>query len=432
MPIPDIEKASQHEIESFQAHLLQKQLLYLYEKSTFYKKHFQKHKINPKNIQSLADLALIPSIGKQELQSCTNEFICVERSSILDYCSTSGTEGKPVTIPLTENDLQRVAYNEYLSLGCANPGSEELYQLTTTADRQFMAGLAYVMGARMLKAGMVRVGPGLPELQWKTIEEVQPTTLIIVPSFLNKLVQYAEENNIDYKSSSVEKAICIGEPIRKDDFNLNLLGEKIKKKWDIKLFSTYASTEMATAFTECEAGKGGHFHPELIITELLDENDNEVQPGDAGELTITTLGVEGMPLIRFRTGDICRKHVEPCSCGRTTYRLGPIICRKNQMIKYKGTTLFPSVLADIMDNAPFVKSYVIEVSSNEFNNDDIKIIFHGTEAMNLKSLIDQFKVKARVTPQLIPASEEEVHKLMFPGTSRKPIRFIDKRNKQSC
>ena len=79
---------------------------------------------------------------------------------------------------------------------------------------------------------------------------------------------------------------------------------------------------MATAFTECEAGKGGHFHPELIITELLDDNGNAVLPGEPGELTITTLGVEAMPLVRFRTGDICQRHEEKCTCGRNTYRLG--------------------------------------------------------------------------------------------------------------
>jgi phenylacetate-CoA ligase len=85
---------------------------------------------------------------------------------------------------------------------------------------------------------------------------------------------------------------------------------------------------MSTTFCECEAGKGGHHHPELIICELLDDNNLPVKENEFGELTITTLGVEGMPLLRFKTGDICRFHHEPCSCGRTTMRISPIIGRK--------------------------------------------------------------------------------------------------------
>ncbi len=111
----------------------------------------------------------------------------------------------------------------------------------------------------------------------------------------------------------------------------------------MKLYSTYASTEMAASFTECSYGAGGHHHPELLIVEFLDGNDNPVPKGEAGELTITTLGVEGMPLLRFKTGDICHGHYETCKCGRKTMRVGPVIGRRNQMIKYKGTTLYPPV-----------------------------------------------------------------------------------------
>src|SRR5690554_7543852 len=92
---------------------------------------------------------------------------------------------------------------------------------------------------------------------------------------------------------------------------------------------------MSAAFTECDQFQGGHHHPELIITELLDDENKVVSDGEPGELTITTLGVEGVPLIRFKTGDLLRKHTEICACGRTTYRLGPVEGRKQQMIKYR-------------------------------------------------------------------------------------------------
>lgn len=105
---------------------------------------------------------------------------------------------------------------------------------------------------------------------------------------------------------SVKGVICIGESLREQDLKQNLLASKITSKWNINLYSTYASTEMSTAFTECEKQQGGHHHPELIITEILDDNNKPVEDGAEGELTITTLGVEGMPLLRFKTGDIVK------------------------------------------------------------------------------------------------------------------------------
>ncbi|WPP48778.1 phenylacetate--CoA ligase family protein [Catalinimonas niigatensis] len=425
--IPEIEKASKDEIASFQLRALQEMLHYLLANSTFYQDHFVRHQISIDEIQSLSDLTKIPPIGKKELQQHNQQFYCVPKSKIIDYSNTSGTEGEAVTVPLSEKDMERLAYNEAISLACAGGNENEIYQLTTTVDRRFMAGLAYVLGARKLGAGMIRVGPGIPELHWKTIQEVEPTALIVVPSFLLKLIEFAETHNIDFRHSSIKKAVCIGEPIRRDDFSLNALGERIRAKWDIDLYSTYASTEMGTAFTECEAGQGGHFHPELIITELLDENEQPVQQGAAGELTITTLGVEAMPLLRFKTGDICRKLEEPCICGRNTYRLGPVIGRKNQMIKYKGTTLYPASLSEVMNSSSDIMDYVIEVSSNEFDNDEILIRYAAKESLNVKELIDHFKSSIRVTPQLIPVKQEELQKLAFPKMSRKPVKFIDRR-----
>ena len=164
----------------------------------------------------------------------------------------------------------------------------DIYQLMLTLDRQFMAGMAYYSGIRKMGAGIIRLGPGVPAFQWETILRLKPTAIVAVPSFILKLIQFAKEHHIDINSSSVKKAICIGENIRNTDFSLNILGKRITEAWNIQLFSTYASTEMQTAFTECEAGKGGHLQPEFLIVELLDENNQPVAPGEPGEVTITT------------------------------------------------------------------------------------------------------------------------------------------------
>lgn len=426
---PEIEYRTPKEIKIFQENLLVNQLTYLNLNSPFYTKLFQKNLIDIGQIQRLEDLEKIPVTTKDDLQKFNHEFLCIPKEKIADYVTTSGTSGDPVLIAMSGKDLDRLAYNEALSYDLVGLSENSIIQLTTTLDRRFMAGLAYFLGARKSGLGMVRVGSGVPELQWDTIERVKPDTLIGVPSFLLKMIEFAKESGIDFENSSVKRAICIGEPLRNQDFSDNVLAGKIKNQWKIELFSTYASTEMATAFTECNAGLGGHHHPELIICEFLDEDNRVVKHGGAGELTITTLGVEAIPLLRYKTGDIIKPEYEKCNCGRTTLRLGPLIGRKQQMIKYKGTSLYPPSLTDLLNDFDEVNHYVIEVFSNEMGEDEICVKVHSEkESKDLANKIkDRFRSKVRVSPTIYFISELEILQIKFPENSRKSITFVDKR-----
>lgn len=426
---PEIEKKSLAEIKSFQEKLMREQLQYLEAHSPYYRKIFKKEKIDIEKIRTIEDLSYIPFTSKDDLNKYNDEFICVSKDKIIDYITTSGTLGDPVTFVMTDSDLDRLAYNEAISFVCSDCSSNDIFQLTTTIDKRFMAGLAYFMGARKLGAGIVRVGAGIPELQWDTIMRIKPTTLIAVPSFILKLVDYAVKNNIDYKNSSVKKAICIGEPLKQQDMEPNTLAERIKEKWNLKLFSTYASTEMSTAFAECKANQGGHHHPELIIAEFIDENGNMAKEGKAGEVVITTLGVKGMPLLRFKTGDICQHYTEPCSCGRTSIRLGPVLGRRKQMIKFKGTTVYPPALYDILNDIRDIDNYIVEVYTNDIDTDEILIkAFCNNQSGDLeKKIKDHFRAKLRVSPSIEFFTNEEIEKLKFKDNSRKPIIFHDKR-----
>ncbi|HXU27762.1 MAG TPA: AMP-binding protein, partial [Bacteroidia bacterium] len=258
----------------------QKQLIqviqYVNTHSAFYKKNFADNNIHVEKVKSINDFKQLPFTTKEDIQKHNNDFFCVTRDKIIDYVTTSGTLGEPVTIALTENDLERLALNESNSFKIAGGSSKDVYQLMTTIDKRFMAGLAYFLGARKLGAGIIRVGNGIPQLQWDTINRIKPNVIICVPSFILKLVEYAKQHNIDYKNSSIQKAICIGEPIRNEDFTLNTLGKKITENWKLQLFSTYASSEMAAAFTECEYSVGAHLQPDLLYIELIDENGKEV------------------------------------------------------------------------------------------------------------------------------------------------------------
>ena len=427
--IPEIEKQSILKIKEFQEQKLKEVLQYVNENSLFYSRLFETNDISISNIILLEDLLKIPPTTKDDLQLYNDDFLCVSKQDIIDYTTTSGTLGTPTTIALTNSDLDRLALNEALSFNCAGITKKDTIQLMTTLDKQFMAGIAYFLGARHLGAGIIRTGSGVPELQLDSILKYSPSYLIAVPSFLLKLIDLANLKNIDINSLGVKGVICIGEPIRNDDFTLNTLGLKITKHWDISLYSSYASTEMNTAFTECSNQNGGHHHPELIIVEILNEDNLPVKNGDIGELTITTLEIEAMPLIRFKTGDMLRAYYEPCECGRTTLRLGPVKGRKKQMIKYKGTTLFPLAIENIMNHFSEIDSFIIEVSYNDIGTDEILIKLSSTSKSNelLQNIKTHFRSKLRVVPELEFHEKSYVDKLRFSKISRKPIKFIDKR-----
>jgi phenylacetate-CoA ligase len=415
-----------NEIIASQSEKLRAILQYVSTNSAYYQRIFSSHEIDVNTIQSPADLTKIPFTTKDDLALYNDDFLCVPKSKISDFVTTSGTLSDPVAFYLTEKDVDRLAANEAEAFRCANGSENDIYQLMTTIDRRFMAGLAYWMGARTMGAGMIRVGPGAPFLQWESIERFSPTVLIAIPSFIPRLIEYAEANGIDYRTSSVKSILCIGEPIRNPDFTYNELGKRITSQWDVKLYSTYASTEMGAAFTECEEGHGGHLNPDLLILEVVDEHGNAVGDGELGEVVVTTLGVEGMPLLRYKTGDLCHVYYAACACGRHATRLGPVVGRKQQMIKFKGTTIFPPALFDVLDMVPEIELYQVVVSKNEFGNDEITILL----AMNLESaafkekLHSLFKSRLRVSPALQFITTQELNHRIFKQEKRKPEKLI--------
>ena len=421
---------SKEKDEIIQQEKLLELLQYIGTHSPFYQKLFTKHQAIINDIKTLADLASLPVTTKEDLQQQNNDFLCVDKGKIIEYTSTSGTLGSPVTIALTESDLIRLTTNEYNSFKCAGGSADDTYQLMLTLDRQFMAGIAYYEGLRKLGAGIIRLGPGVPSLQWETIQRLKPTAIVAVPSFILKLIKYAKDNHIDINASSVKKAVCIGENIRNTDFSYNILGKKITEAWDIQLYSTYASTEMQTAFTECNEGRGGHLQPELVIVELLDENNCPVGPNIQGEVTITTLGVEGMPLLRYKTGDICMYFDHPCACGRTSLRLSPIIGRKKQMIKFKGTTLYPPALFDLLNEMEEVLDFVVDVYSNEIGMDEV--LLHLVPIDDSKACDNRIRAylqaRLRVSPHVNYVTVEAIQKMQVQEASRKMVKFIDRRD----
>lgn len=428
MFIPDIERQSAAAIQAYQDQRLQETLQYVKRNSRYYQQVFEAQQIDIDSIRATTDLFRLPVTSKEDIQKHHADLVCVPPQQIIDYSTTSGTTGSPLVIPMTNNDIDRLAYNEYISLSCANVQASDTVMLCTTMDKQFMAGIAYFLGIRKIGAGLIRAGVDALSVQWENIKRYQPTVLIAVPSFIVKLLEYAEQNNIDYQNSSVQKIICIGEGIRRLDFSDNNISRRIKSQWSVELFSTYAATEMAAAFTECCCQRGGHHHPELVIIECLDSANRPLPPGQVGELTITTLGVEAFPLIRYKTGDLVSLSQSTCSCGRNTVKVSPVVGRKQQRIKLKGTTIYPPAIANVLNAHRYVKDYLILIDKNELDSDELTVFIDSTIGeKGLPALKVALKAHLRVSPQLKVADIGALRRRFKVHLKRKPVQILDVR-----
>lgn len=413
--------------ENYWLHALNEHIAYLKKNSWYYKDQLVWAGPEATVLEELSDIQNFPFTEKDDIASRNEDFLCVPMANVRDIVTTSGTLGGSVAVYLTQKDLHRLGVNEAGSYRLAGCTADDTFQLLTTIDKRFMAGLAYFLGANELGARIVRSGPGALQLQWESIMRFRPTVLVSVPSFIPKLISHALANGIDPNKCSVKKIVCIGEAVRDENLQPNYLAKSITDQWNVQLFSTYASTEMATAFTECEAGNGAHIQPELMFAEVLDEDGNHVKNGERGEVVVTPLGVEGTPVLRFRTGDICHYYDEPCSCGRTTPRLGPVVGRKQQMVKLKGTSLYPNAIIDELNACAEVANFVVELHSDELGLDEVvvKATLRGENAE--AKVLERLSGKLRVRPRLILTPNDEINALKFDDNERKPKVLIDRR-----
>ena len=378
-----------------------------------------------RGMKGIPAIETIPTCDKSILSERNLEFLCVPRERVIEIVTTSGTTGHPLLWMLTEADLRRLGENERLSFGCAGLTANDTVLVAVAMDRCFMAGLAYWLGLREVGCGVVRSGASSPTLVLEMIQRAQPTVIVGVPSFLRLVAEKARESGIDLGNSSVKKAICIGEPIRDRALALNASGRVIEQAWGAKVYSTYGVTELANSLCECDSGVGGHLHEEQLHLEIVDDDGKPVAAGETGEVAATTFGVEAMPVIRYRTGDCAVLFLDPCTCGRKSPRLGPIVGRKHQKLKFKGTSLFPSTLAAVLEESEGVESFVVLARKESELSDAIEVLVHGS--VSVSELREVMQARAKIVPQIREATREEIELLQMPPQARKRRTFVDLR-----
>ncbi|MEN8256044.1 MAG: AMP-binding protein [Verrucomicrobiota bacterium] len=418
-----IESAPLDEAATFQRELLRRHLDYCREHSPFYRERLAG--LDTENIA----LQELPLTDKMEVSIRNSEFVAVDSVEVADIVFSSGTTGWPTKIVYSHGDLERLAYNEERAFNACGIASSDIVLLTCTMDRCFIAGLAYFLGARAIGAAAIRNGHGTLEGHGEVIKHTNPTTVVGVPSFLRKLGNHLCARGMDLPSGSIDKLVCIGEPLRDAGMEPLAVATDLERIWGAKAFSTYASSETVTTFCECTEQVGGHLHPALGIVEIVDEEGNLLPDGESGEVVVTPLGIEGMPLIRYRTGDISFINREPCGCGRTSPRLGPIIGRKRQLLKVRGTSLYPQAVFSALDEMHEISEYYLEVHSDGDLSDRLVVhLSFSSQPVELEVVLRRLQARLRVKPELVVEPEADIRRVVFTPESRKPVRFIDSRS----
>ena len=416
---------SEKQIVGLQEGRLRTHLSYCAKNSPFYRRLFQEKNINAGKI-NLQTLETLPFTTKEDLQKFNSDFLAVKPQSVADIVLSSGTTATPTRVMYTAYDLERLAYNEEKAFSGCGMTPKDTVLLTCTMDRCFVAGLAYFLGARAVGAAVIRNGLNSVESHAEMVTNLKPTTIVGVPSFIRKLGMYLREKGISV--AAVDKIICIGEPLRNEYLGLLKVAKDIVQLWNARIYSTYSTTEIVTTFCECTQKSGGHLHPDLGIVEIVDDKGKLLPSGEKGEVVVTPLAVEGMPLVRFKTGDISFLIEGHCGCGRNSARLGPILGRKQQMIKFKGTTIYPQAVFSAVEEVKGLGEYYVEVASVDALSDNIKICVSGANLVK-EDVENILQSRLRVTPDISIEDEKIIKEKIFNPASRKPVRFFDRRGR---
>ena len=424
-----IDTMSPSEIKAVQGDLLAETLEYAYRHSPYYSRVLKERGLRPSDISGVDALAALPLTSRQDLQQHNWEFLATPKGDIAELVATSGTTGEPAFVAMTRSDLERLARNEEMSFGYAGVSRGDRFHIAVTCDNLFIAGVAYYSGLLRRGATVMRVGPRNMLRHLDIIERMSPTGIVAVPSFIVQMIRRMEEQNRDVAGLGIKKIVLIGDSIRNADLGSNTLGDLIERSFGRVCYSTYGITEGQLSFCECGQFQGLHSHPEFVIAEIVDDAGACLPDGAVGELVLTPLGIKGMPLIRYRTGDMTFRIAEPCACGRNSVRIGAILGRKNQRLKVKGVTLYPKTLENAILSVKEIVNYQIEVSTGDDLTDRIVLRVGATDRREdlLPMLHETLQAKARVTPIVEIEAPEKIEKRIFEDGGRKALVFKDRR-----
>ncbi|MBQ0087988.1 MAG: phenylacetate--CoA ligase [Prevotellaceae bacterium] len=424
---PEMETLSREEIETLQLERLQATVKHCMN-SPFYKKRFEENNLKPEDIKSLDDLKKIPFTTKQDLRDTYPFGIA---SVPLEKCvrlhSSSGTTGNPTVILHTQKDLDQWANAVARCLWMVGLRPNDVFQ-NSSGYGMFTGGLGFQYGAERLGMLTVPAAAGNTLRQLKFIKDFGTTALHAIPSYASRIHEVMEEIGLDPERDTKLRTLIIGAEPHSEEQR-----KRIEKMLHVKAYNSFGMSEMCgpgVAF-ECKEQNGLHIWEDYYIVEIVDPVTLEPVPdGEVGELVLTTINREAMPLLRYRTRDLTRILPGECSCGRHHKRLDRMKGRSDDMIVLRGVNIFPIQIEKILMQFKELSSDFLTTLETKDNNDQMIV------EVELEQMTDDYSRIITLTKDVKRALKDEilltphiklVPKGTLPKSEGKAVRVVDNR-----
>lgn len=374
----DLETMPRSDLEELQLKKLQNTVSQAYEHVPYYHKKFNEVELYPEDIETLEDINKIPFTTKDDLrESYPYGMFAVPKKEIIEIHSSSGTTGKPVVSGYTRKDMDN--WGRVMARGLTGMGlnDEDILQ-NTHGYGLFTGGFGVHYGAQKIGITVIPISTGQTKRQIEIMNDFDITGLIFTPSYGLHMAEVAREEGINPKQLGI-KSIGFGAEMWTEEMR-----DRIEEEFNTKAYNIYGLTEIMGPGigVECQAQKGLHIAEDYFYPEIIDSKSGKKLPeGVEGELVLTNLEREGMPILRFRTKDITALHYEKCECGRTFARMERIKGRYDDMIKVKGVSVFPSQ----------IEKALLKVSQVEP---------HYQIIVTRPDIMDQMEIKVETSPEL--------------------------------
>ncbi len=427
---PAIERLSAKELEEIQERRLKALVNTVYDYSPFYRKKFKEAGLHPSDIKSLNDLPKLPFTKKQDLRD-TYPFgmFTVPLSQVVRFHASSGTTGKPTVVGYTANDIRNWVESLCRALVSCGVSSDDIMQIAYGYGL-FTGGLGFHYAAERLGSTVIPISAGNTARQVELMRDLGTTVIACTPSYMLYLSEYASEIGINIANDTKLRAGIFGaEPWSEET------RRRIEEKTGITAYDVYGTSELSgPLFTECTERNGIHIWADMFLIEIVDpETGEQVGEGEKGELVVTTLTKEALPLIRWRTGDITYMESDKCGCGRTHPRIMRILGRADDMLIVRGVNVFPSQIEHVLLQIPEVgEHYMIILDRREDGLDEMTIQVELSDRVSIDTTSDILNLEKKIAEKLksvlnVWAKVEVVN----PGTLQrfegKAKRVIDKR-----
>ena len=420
---------SREDLEQVQIERLQSTLYRVGTHVPFYRHKFNELKVNYESFNSLEDLRKLPFTTKQDLRdNYPYGLFAVPLRDVVRIHSSSGTTGSATVVGYTRNDIRTWSNLAARVLTAAGVGADDVIQIAFGYGL-FTGGFGLHYGAERLGASVIPISAGNTKRQIQIMQDFKTTALVCTPSYALKMADIMMDMGVNPNGLSLKYGLFGAEPWSEK------MREEIADRLGILATDNYGLSEVMGPGVagECRECKGLHINEDHFLVEILDPETLEpVEPGDIGELVITTLTKEAFPVIRYRTRDLTRLIPEPCACGRTFNRIQRMVGRSDDMLIIKGVNVFPTQIESVLFDIEGTQPHYNIVVEREHNEDRMTIMVEVVESIffdqmkKQRTIVEQ--IKKRLASELgVSVNVKLVEERSLERFNGKSSRVIDKR-----